>query len=54
MAYNDLRQHLKALEERGCWCAVPKASDQQEHRTSSLVRWQFRSNLPEAERKGFY
>ena len=50
--YHDLRQHLKALEERGLLVRVkrPINKDTELH---PLVRWQFRSDLPESARKGF-
>ena len=53
MPYNDLRQHLKALEERGLLFRVkrPINKDTELH---PLIRWQFRSNLKESERKGFF
>src|SRR4030042_1965187 len=52
MAYNDLRQHLKAVEEKGILGRV-KRSINKNTELHPLIRWQFRSNLPEAERKGF-
>ena len=50
--YHDLRQHLKALEERGLLVRVGREINKNTE-LHPLVRWQFRSNLPEAQRKGF-
>jgi UbiD family decarboxylase len=50
--YNDLRQHLKALEEKGMLVRVKRPINKNTE-LHPLVRWQFRSNLPESQRKGF-
>lgn len=50
--YLNLREHIEALEQRGLLFRVkqPINKDTELH---PLVRWQFRSNLPESQRKGF-
>jgi UbiD family decarboxylase len=50
--YRDLREHLKELEERGLLIRVKRPIDKNTE-LHPLVRWQFRSHLPEFERKGF-
>ncbi|MBU2499272.1 MAG: UbiD family decarboxylase [Proteobacteria bacterium] len=50
--YNDLRQHLTALEEKGLLFRVKRAINKNTE-LHPLIRWQFRSNLPESQRKGF-
>jgi len=50
--YRDLRGHLKALEERGLLVRVKREIDKNTE-LHPLVRVQFRSTLPEKERKGF-
>jgi hypothetical protein len=49
---NDLRQHLSALEERGLLVRVKRPINKNTE-LHPLVRWQFRSHMPESERKGF-
>lgn len=50
--YTNLREHLEKLEQKGLLVRVtrPINKDTELH---PLVRWQFRSNIPESERKGF-
>jgi UbiD family decarboxylase len=50
--YNDLRQHLTALEEKGLLFRVKRKINKNTE-LHPLIRWQFRSNLPESQRKGF-
>ncbi len=49
---HDLREHLDILEEKNLLVRVGREinKDTEMH---PLVRWQFRSNIPESERKGF-
>jgi 4-hydroxy-3-polyprenylbenzoate decarboxylase len=51
-SYSNLREHIEALERNGLLVRVtrPMNKDTEIH---PLVRWQFRSNLPESHRKGF-
>jgi len=49
--YQDVREHLKALEERGRLLRI-KREINKDTELMPLVRWQFRG-LPEAERKAF-
>jgi UbiD family decarboxylase len=50
--YNDLREHVGTLEERGLLVRVRREinKDTEMH---PLVRWQYRGGIPEEERKGF-
>jgi UbiD family decarboxylase len=50
--YNDLREHIGTLEERGLLVRVRREvnKDTEMH---PLVRWQYRGGIPEEERKGF-
>jgi UbiD family decarboxylase len=50
--YNDLREHISALEERGLLVRVGREinKDTEMH---PLVRWQYRGGIPEEKRKGF-
>ncbi len=50
--YTNLREHLKALEQKGLLIRVAKKINK-DTELHPLVRWQFRSNIPESERKGF-
>jgi 4-hydroxy-3-polyprenylbenzoate decarboxylase len=50
--YNDLRDHLKKLEEKGLLVRV-KREINKDTELHPLVRWQFRGGLPEEERKAF-
>ena len=52
-AYKDLREHLASLEERGLLVRVTREVNK-DTELHPLVRWQFRSDLPESERKGFF
>ncbi len=50
--YNDLHDHLKALDEAGLLVTVDKPVNK-DSELSPLVRWQFRGGIPETERKAF-
>jgi 4-hydroxy-3-polyprenylbenzoate decarboxylase len=50
--YGDLRNHLSSLEEKGLLLRIDRAINK-DTELHPLVRWQFRSDLPESERKGF-
>jgi len=50
--YNNLREHLAALEEQGLLVKVKREMNK-DTEIHPLVRWQFRSNISESERKGF-
>ncbi len=47
-AYNDLRQHLKALEQRGMLIRVKRPINKNTE-LHPLVRWQFRSHVSESK-----
>ena len=49
---NDLRAHLERLDAEGRLVRVTRPINKNTE-LHPLVRWQFRSDLPEAERKGF-
>lgn len=51
-SYNDIQEHLAALDEAGLLIAIdePINKDTEMH---PLVRWQFRGGIPEPERKAF-
>jgi len=53
MAYKDLHEHLKELDNAGLLIRVsmPINKDTEMH---PLVRWQFRGGIPEDERKAFF
>ncbi|MCG8543062.1 MAG: UbiD family decarboxylase [Alphaproteobacteria bacterium] len=50
--YNDIQEHLTALDEAGLLITIdePINKDTEMH---PLVRWQFRGGIPEPERKAF-
>jgi len=50
--YTNLREHLQVLEKKGLLVRVARAINK-DTELHPLVRWQFRSNLPESQRKGF-
>ena len=50
--YTNLREHLQLLEQKGLLLRVARAINK-DTELHPLVRWQFRSNLPESQRKGF-
>ncbi|UCG65957.1 MAG: UbiD family decarboxylase [Deltaproteobacteria bacterium] len=50
--YNDLRDHLKKLEEKGLLVRV-KREINKDTELHPLVRWQFRGGLAEEDRKAF-
>ena len=50
--YNDLRDHLKKLEEKGLLVRVRREINK-DTELHPLVRWQFRGGLAEADRKAF-
>ncbi len=50
--YNDLQDHLRALDAAGLLTIIDAAVDK-DCELSPLVRWQFRGGIPEAERKAF-
>jgi len=50
--YNDLRDHLKRLEEKGLLVRV-KRERNKDTELHALARWQFRGGLLEEERKAF-
>jgi len=50
--YNDLQDHLRALESAGLLTTID-APINKDSELSPLVRWQFRGGIPEAERKAF-
>lgn len=50
--YNDLREHIEALEENGLLIRV-KREINKDTELHPLVRWQYRGGIPEEERKGF-
>lgn len=50
--YNDLRDHLKKLEEKGLLVRVRREINK-DTELHPLVRWQFRGGLPEEDRKAF-
>jgi UbiD family decarboxylase len=50
--YNDLRDHLKRLEEKGLLVRV-KREINKDTELHPLVRWQFRGGPLEEERKAF-
>jgi 4-hydroxy-3-polyprenylbenzoate decarboxylase len=51
--YYDLREHIRLPEKRGLLVRIKRAinKDTEFH---PLARWQFRSNIPERVRKGFF
>jgi 4-hydroxy-3-polyprenylbenzoate decarboxylase len=51
-SYNNLRELLDILEEKSLLVRV-KRKINKDTEMHPLVRWQFRSNIPESERKGF-
>ena len=51
-SYTNLREHLEKLEQKGLLVRV-KREINKDTELHPLVRWQFRSNIPESERKGF-
>ena len=50
--YRDVREHLRALEERGKLVRV-KREINKDTELMPLVRWQFRGGVPEEDRKAF-
>ena len=50
--YNDLREHIAALEEKGLLVRVKKEINK-DTELHPLVRWQYRGGIPEEGRKGF-
>ncbi|MCL4486613.1 MAG: UbiD family decarboxylase [Chloroflexi bacterium] len=50
--YRDLHQHLALLEEKGLLLRV-KQPIQKETEIHTLVRWQYRGGIPEAQRKAW-
>jgi 4-hydroxy-3-polyprenylbenzoate decarboxylase len=52
MAYNDLRQHLQALEQKGLLVRV-KRSINKDTELHPLVRWQYRGGLKDEQRRAF-
>ena len=50
--YNDLQDHLAALEAAGLLTAIDAPIDK-DSELSPLVRWQFRGGIAEMERKAF-
>ena len=50
--YNDLHDHLKALEAAGLLAVIDAPVDK-DSELSPLVRWQFRGGIAEADRKAF-
>ena len=50
--YTNLREHLQILEQKGLLVRVTREINK-DTELHPLVRWQFRSNIPESERKGF-
>lgn len=50
--YTNLREHLEKLDQKGLLVRV-KREINKDTELHPLVRWQFRSNIPESERKGF-
>ena len=50
--YNDLQDHLRALDDAGLLATIDAPIDK-DSELSPLVRWQFRGGIAEAERKAF-
>lgn len=50
--YPSFQSHLKILEEKGLVCHIYKEINK-DTELHPLVRWQFRGNIPESERKAF-
>ena len=50
--YNDLREHIGALERSGLLVRVTREINK-DTELHPLVRWQYRGGIPEEERKGF-
>jgi 4-hydroxy-3-polyprenylbenzoate decarboxylase len=50
--YNDLHEHLEALDRAGLLVTIDRAINK-DTELHPLVRWQFRGGIPEPERKAF-